>query len=132
MHPKDRLHSPEFFVGDPYPTYRELRASEPVCWNDVTKFWALLKYEDIRYVSSNPAKFSSAYGVTLPDPAMPSPAVPGNLIFTDPPRHRQLRKLISAGFTKRQVGLLAMKIRDLVNGILADVEPGSTFEFAEG
>ena len=25
-----------------------------------------------------------------------------------------------------------MKIRDLVNGILADVEPGSTFEFAEG
>jgi cytochrome P450 len=132
VHLKDRLHSPEFFVGDPYPTYRQLRATDPVCWNDVTKFWALLKYEDVRFVSSNPGLFSSAYGITLPDPAMPSAAVPGNLIFTDPPRHRQLRKLISAGFTKRQVGLLAVKIRDLVNGILVDVEPEAEFEFAEG
>ena len=73
MHLKDQLHSPEFFVGDPYPTYRALRASDPICWNDVTKFWALLKYEDIRYVSSNPGKFSSANGITLPDPAIPSP-----------------------------------------------------------
>ena len=132
VHLRDQLHSPEFFIGDPYPTYRELRATEPVCWNDVTKFWALLKYEDIRWVSSNPAKFSSAFGITLPDPAITSPAIPGNLIFTDPPRHRQLRKLISAGFTKRQVGLLAVKIRDLVTGIFEGVEPGSTFEFAEG
>jgi cytochrome P450 len=129
---KDQLHSPEFFVGDPYPTYRALRASDPVCWNDVTKFWALLKYEDIRYVSSNPGKFSSANGITLPDPAIPSPAIEGNLIFTDPPRHRQLRKLISAGFTKRQVGLLAVKIRDLMLGILDEVDPGQTLEFAEG
>ena len=132
MHLKDRLHSPEFFMGDPYPAYQALRASDPVCWNDVTKFWALLKYEDIRYVSSNPAKFSSAKGITMPDPAILAPAVEGNLIFTDPPRHRQLRKLISAGFTKRQVSLLAVKIRDLVLGILDEVEPGRTVEFAEG
>jgi cytochrome P450 len=129
---RDQLHSPEFFIGDPYPVYRRLRETEPVCWNDVTKFWALMKYEDIRWVSSNPAKFSSASGITLPDPNLPSPAVPGNLIFTDPPRHRQLRKLISAGFTKRQVSLLAVKIRDLVHGILDDIEPGTTLEFAEG
>jgi cytochrome P450 len=43
------LHSPDFFTGDPYPAYKELRATAPVCWNDVTKFWALLRYEDIRY-----------------------------------------------------------------------------------
>ena len=132
MQPQDQLHSPDFFVGDPYPIYRRLRETDPVCWNGVTDFWALMKYEDIRWVSSNPAKFSSAAGITLPDPNLPSPAVPGNLIFTDPPRHRQLRKLISAGFTKRQVSLLAVKIRDLVNGILDDVDTGTTLEFAEG
>jgi hypothetical protein len=27
---------------------RVLRATSPVCWNDVNKFWALLKYEDVR------------------------------------------------------------------------------------
>ena len=92
------LHSPDFFIGDPYPAYKELRATTPVCWNDVTNFWALLKYEDVRFVSSSPAAFTSTQGITIPDPAMPTPVQPGSLIFTDPPRHRQMRKLINSGF----------------------------------
>ena len=125
------LHSPDFYAGDPYPAYRELRATKPVCWNDVTNFWALLKYEDVRFVSSNPALFSSTKGITIPDPAMPNPVQEGNLIFTDPPRHRQLRKLINSGFTKRRVAVLEPKIREIVRGILDGIEPGSVREFAE-
>jgi cytochrome P450 len=125
------LHSPDFYAGDPYPAYRELRATAPVCWNDVTNFWALLKYEDIRYVSSNPALFSSTKGITIPDPALPSPVQEGNLIFSDPPRHRQMRKLINSGFTRRRVAVLEPKIREIVRGILDGIEPGSVHEFAE-
>jgi cytochrome P450 len=125
------LHSPDFYAGDPYPAYRELRATAPVCWNDVTKFWALLKYEDVRFVSSNPAMFTSTQGVTIPDPAMPSPVQPGSLIFTDPPRHRQMRKLINSGFTRRRVSVLEPKIREIVRGILDGLEPDSVQEFAE-
>ncbi|MGO9506831.1 MAG: cytochrome P450 [Mycobacterium sp.] len=125
------LHSPDFYAGNPYPAYRELRATAPVCWNDVTNFWALLKYEDVRFVSSNPALFSSAKGITIPDPAMPSPVQEGNLIFSDPPRHRQLRKLINSGFTRRQVAILEPKIREIVRGVLDGIEPGSVHEFAE-
>jgi len=125
------LHSPDFYAGDPYPAYRELRASAPVCWNDVTRFWALLKYEDIRFVSSNPATFSSTQGITIPDPALPSPVQPGSLIFTDPPRHRQMRKLINSGFTRRRVAVLEPKIREIVRGVLDGLEPGSVHEFAE-
>lgn len=125
------LHSPDFYAGDPYPAYRELRATSPVCWNDVTSFWALLKYEDIRFVSSNPAMFSSTKGVTIPDPAMDNPVVENSLIFTDPPRHRQLRRLINAGFTRRRVVVLEPKIREIVRGILDGLEPDSVHEFAE-
>ena len=125
------LHSPDFYAGDPYPAYRELRATAPVCWNDVTNFWALLKYEDIRFVSSNPALFTSTKGITIPDPAMPSPVQEGSLIFSDPPRHRQLRKLINSGFTRRRVAVLEPKIREIVRGILDGIEPGSVHEFAE-
>ena len=125
------LHSPDFYAGDPYPAYRELRATEPVCWNDVTNFWALLKYEDIRFVSSNPALFSSTKGITIPDPAMPSPVQEASLIFRDPPRHRQMRKLINSGFTRRRVAVLEPKIREIVRGILDGIEPGSVHEFAE-
>ena len=102
-----------------------------MCWNDVTEFWALLKYEDIRYVSTNPDKFSSTKGITIPDPVMPNPVQEGNLIFTDPPRHRQLRKLINTGFTRRQVAVLEPKVREIVYGVLEDVGSGSTHEFAE-
>jgi cytochrome P450 len=125
------LHSPDFYAGDPYPAYRELRANAPVCWNDVTNFWALLKYEDIRFVSSNPALFTSTEGITIPDPELPRPVQPGSLIFTDPPRHRQMRKLINSGFTRRRVSVLEPKIREIVTRILDEVEPGSVHEFAE-
>lgn len=125
------LHSPDFYAGDPYPAYRELRNSTPVVWNDVTNFWALSKYEDVRFVSGNPHKFSSTKGITIPDPTQPEPVQEGNLIFTDPPRHRQLRKLINSGFTRRQVTLLEPKVREIVKNILDDVEPGREYEFAE-
>ncbi|ORV91372.1 cytochrome [Mycobacterium interjectum] len=125
------LHSPDFYAGDPYPAYRELRATSPVCWNDVTDFWALLKYEDIRFVSSNPGLFSSTKGISIPDPQLPNPVQEGNLIFTDPPRHRQMRKLINSGFTRRRVAVLEPKIREIVRGILDDVAPDSVHEFAE-
>ena len=125
------LHSPDFYAGDPYPAYRELRATTPVVWNDVTHFWALTKYEDIRFVSGNPAKFTSTKGITIPDPALPEPVQEGNLIFTDPPRHRQLRRLINSGFTRRQVTLMEPKVRQIVKGILEDVDASRELEFAD-
>nr|WP_156673039.1 cytochrome P450 [Mycobacterium sp. E3251] len=125
------MHSPDFYAGDPYPAYRELRATAPVCWNDVTNFWALLKYEDIRFVSTNPATFTSTRGITIPDPQMGNAVQEGNLIFTDPPRHRQLRKLINSGFTRRRVAVLEPKIREIVRGILDGIEPDSVHEFAD-
>lgn len=125
------LHSPDFYAGDPYPAYQELRNTTPVVWNDVTNFWALTKYEDVRFVSGHPMAFSSTKGITIPDPAMPSPVQEGNLIFTDPPRHRQLRKLINSGFTRRQVTLLEPKVREIVKGILDDVDPSREYEFAD-
>ncbi|ORJ62716.1 cytochrome P450 [Mycobacterium simiae] len=125
------MHSPDFYAGDPYPAYRELRNTTPVVWNDVTNFWALLKYEDIRYVSGHPLTFSSTKGISIPDPAQPEPVQEGNLIFTDPPRHRQLRKLINSGFTRRQVQLLEPKVRQIVKGIIDGVDPARDYEFAE-
>lgn len=125
------LHSPDFYAGDPYPIYRELRNTTPVVWNDVTNFWALLKYEDVRYVSGHPLTFSSMKGITIPDPTQPEPVQEGNLIFTDPPRHRQLRKLINSGFSRRQVQLLEPKVRQIVKGIVGSVDPSREYEFAE-
>lgn len=125
------LHSPDFYAGDPYPTYRELRRTDPVHWNDEGKFWCLLRYEDIRFVSSNPRLFTSTKGITIPEPGQDDMVQEGNLIFTDPPRHRQLRKLVSAGFTPKQVAALHPKVVEIVTGIMTDVADGGEVEFAE-
>ncbi|MDG4665165.1 cytochrome P450 [Mycobacterium sp. 236(2023)] len=125
------LHSPAFYAGDPYPTYRELRATDPVSWNDEHGFWALLKYEDVRYVSTNPALFTSTRGITVPDPAIENPVLDGSLIFTDPPRHRQLRKLINSGFTRRQVAILEPKLRAFARTALDAIDSKGGTEFAE-
>ncbi|MDX1873888.1 cytochrome P450 [Mycolicibacterium sp. 120266] len=125
------MHSPDFYAGDPYPAYRQLREQTPIVWNETTEFWALLKYEDVRQVSGRPMLFSSAKGIIIPDPERGEMVQEGNLIFTDPPRHRQLRKLINSGFTRRQVALLEPKVRDIVKGILDDIDPSREYEFAE-
>ncbi|SOX55514.1 cytochrome P450 [Mycobacterium ahvazicum] len=125
------LHSPDFYAGDPYPGYRELRATAPVCWNEVAGFWALLRYDDVRFVSTNPALFTSTRGINIPTPGLPNPVQESSLIFTDPPRHRQLRKLINAGFTRRQGALLEPAIREIVGGMLDGIEPDSVHDFIE-
>ena len=127
------LHSPDFFVGDPYPTYKEMRASSPVYRAGVPggEFWALFKYHDIRFASSNPEKFSSASGVMIPDPALDVSAQQGGLLFSDPPRHRGLRRLISSGFTPRHIAELEPKAREIVVSVLDEVKPQTTLEFAE-
>ncbi len=63
---------------------------------------------------------------------MPNPVQEGNLIFTDPPRHRQLRKLINSGFTRRRVSVLEPKIREIVRGILDGLQPNSVARVRRG
>ena len=120
-------------LGDPYPAYKELRATEPVCWNDVTKFWALLKYEDIRYVSTEPGTTSPRPVITLPDPAMPTPGS-----GRQPDLHRPTAPPAAPQTDQRRVHPpgwavdLAVKIRELG---LRNFSPTSRqvapFEFAE-
>jgi cytochrome P450 len=125
------IHRAEWHTGDPFPGYRTLRREDPVHWNEESGFWALLRYEDVRFVSSHPELFTSTKGITIPDPALGSAVQPGSLIFTDPPLHRQLRKLVLGAFTLRQVGAVEPRITAMVDEILATVPLRETFDFAE-
>lgn len=124
------LHTPDFYTGDPYPDFERLRADDPVHWNEERGFWAVTKYDDVRYISSHPELFSSVDGISIPEPGQDL-TQPGSLIFTDPPRHRELRKLISSGFTPRQIRALTPVVRQLVDEIVDPLESGRSVEFAE-
>ena len=92
-------YSPEV-SRDPYPFYARMRADHPVLWCESTHSWALSRYDDVLAALLDTATFSSAKGNTIND----NPERAGRTLgTTDPPRHDQLRKLVSAAFARRTV-----------------------------
>ncbi|HVU72854.1 MAG TPA: cytochrome P450 [Mycobacteriales bacterium] len=124
------IHTPEWHVGDPFPAYAQLRREEPVHWNEEREFWAILRYTDVRHISVNPELFISGKGITIPEPGFKA-VQPGSMIFTDPPAHRHVRRLVLGAFTHRQITGIEPWVNAMVDEILDDVPTDETIDFAE-
>jgi cytochrome P450 len=125
------LHEPAFYAGDPFPTYRWLRREAPVFWYETRGWWALSRYEDVRYVSSHPELFISSQGIMIPDTGEMTPDQLDLLIFNDPPRHRELRALLKGGFTPHAIGKLEPRLRAMAREIVEAIPEGVEIDFAE-
>ena len=99
---------------NPYPVYARLRDETPVYRNEEQDFWALSRHADVTAAFRDPARFSSANGVSL-DPAAWGRHAHKTMSFLalDPPRHTRMRALVSKGFTPRRVRELEQRIADL-------------------
>jgi cytochrome P450 len=129
-----------FERGEVHEAFRLLRREAPVHWNEGTDelkgFWSLLKYDDIKYVSSHPMQFSSAKGISGPglrDPENSPNAVtqPGgiSIITMDPPRHVKMRRLVNKGFTPRAVNAMEPQIRAVSRGLLERIADRNACDF---
>jgi cytochrome P450 len=101
---------------DPYPTYRLLRDQSPAYVDDERGFWALSRHDDVRAAIDDWGTFSSAGGITL---ERGSESVEPMLIEMDPPRHTELRSLVSRAFTPRRVADLEGPTRALAEELVA-------------
>ena len=88
---------------DPYPLYAWLRKHEPVHYNERRKVFALMRFADVMAAAHDADTFSSAWGPSITGQESRSP----NVIAMDNPRHDQLRKLVSRGFTPRAMAKIA-------------------------
>lgn len=66
-------------------------------------FWAVVRHEDIGYVSKNPKLFCSGQGVQFQDVPPELLEASQSFLAMDSPRHAKLRKIVSAAFTPKQV-----------------------------
>ena len=96
---------------NPYPTYDQLRRAAPVLQDPRTGSWMLFDYESAKRALTDHAAFSS-------EVSPPGSRTAQWLIFTDPPRHTQLRALVSRAFTSRAVAGLELRIRELSGELL--------------
>lgn len=99
---------------NPFPWYRQMRTSSPVHFDPSSRMWMVFRYPEVQRVLSDHDAFSSASegGHTSSDP------LDASLISLDPPRHRQLRALVTQAFTPRSVAQLSERITGIVTTLL--------------
>ena len=93
---------------DPYPVYRALRDDAPAYFNEKRGFWALSRYDDVRSAVTDWRTFTSTEGITI-EPRRKG--IEPHIIEMDPPRHSQLRALVSRAFTPNRMARLEEPIR---------------------
>jgi cytochrome P450 len=120
-------------IADPYPVYRELRDNAPVYWSREASSWVLSRYDDVSAALTDPATYSSASGIfpTPPGVDMTELFLP-MLIMSDPPRHTQLRHLVSKAFTPRRIAGLETGIQTIVDDLLDQAPAAGTWDFVSG
>ncbi|HWP66520.1 MAG TPA: cytochrome P450 [Candidatus Limnocylindria bacterium] len=101
------------FHEDPYPIYKWLRDEAPAYWNERLRFWALSRHADVLAAFKDPARFSSAGGVSLERSSQSDPSAVAFFIAMDPPKHDKYRNLVSKAFTPRRIAELEPRIRAL-------------------
>jgi cytochrome P450 len=123
----------QFVDRVPYEAFAQLRHEDPVHWNpepDGPGFWAVTRYEDIRFVHRNVDRFSSEIGGTsLEDLDEGQIEARKSMIDMDPPRHDELRGLINRRFTPRAVGVWEDKVRKVTREVLDLALPKGEFDF---
>ncbi|HEX9116267.1 MAG TPA: cytochrome P450 [Anaerolineae bacterium] len=101
---------------NPFPWYQAMRQQAPVYYDRERWTWNVFGYDDVQRTLSEYATFSSQFhGSGGGDGSQPFAA---SLIGTDPPRHRQLRSLVTQAFTPRAVDALAPRIAAIVDELL--------------
>ena len=102
---------------NPFPWYRSMREARPVYYNPQHRFWQVFRYDDVQRVLSDYTSFSSAFG----GGGQGRDPLSSSLISMDPPRHRQLRNLVTQAFTPRSVAQLSERITAIINELLDQV-----------
>ncbi len=101
---------------NPFPLYETMRQTNPVYYDAQRGSWHVFRYADVLRVLSEYATFSSQFRGSQPADA--SSPFSASIISTDPPRHNQLRALVTQAFTPRAVEALAPRITEIVSEYL--------------
>jgi cytochrome P450 family 130 len=120
-------HDPRFQLAtaetwpNPWPMYRALRDHDPV--HHVVPearpdhdYYVLSRHADIWAAARDHETFSSAQGLTVNYGELELIGLQDNppFVMQDPPVHTEFRKLVSRGFTPRQVEAVEPKVREFV------------------
>jgi cytochrome P450 len=118
------------FAADPYPSFAELRARDPVHETPVG-LWMLFGYDDVLRVLRDPSLSVEERNAVVP-PMLANPereALVGErsggsraMLNLDPPDHHRLRRLVAKVFTPRVVEDLRPRVQLLFDDLVTDAQ----------
>lgn len=123
--------------------FAELRAERPVSWHPPVEdslmqdpndlgYWAVTRHADVVAVSRNSDVFLSGQGVLFENIPVELLEASQSFLAMDPPRHTQIRKIVSAAFTPRQVRRIEDSIKANAAAIVAELRAaGSGADFVD-
>ncbi len=131
----DELHidpsTPGFFLRpDYYEVLARLRAEAPV-YEYAPGIKAVSRYDDIREISRDPARFCSGRGVLVNDPIREGGSVAGSILHLDPPRHNEWRRILNREFTSRAMSRMEDEIRALATSLLDAIPRGEVVDLVD-
>lgn len=111
--------------------FRTMLDTQPV-YRDKDRGWQVFGYNDVSRILADPVTFSSetARLFNAPQPDLDFFDM-GNLVTTDPPRHRQLRSLINTSFTPRAMAGLTPRIEKITNSLLDAADGEDRFDLVD-
>ena len=95
--------------------YHQMQETQPILYHPEYNLWEVFRYKDVQQVLSDSATFSS-------DHCQPE-ALPFAFAPSDPPRHHQLRALVSRAFSPSHIEKLRPRFIQIVDELL---EPAIT------
>ncbi|MBB2946467.1 cytochrome P450 [Actinoplanes lutulentus] len=131
--------TPEFKADAPR-QFAALRAGGPVRrirLGSGLEAWAVLSYEEARAALTHPHLRKD------PEPALRAlesanitghkvgEGFGGSMLFTDPPDHTRLRRLVAPTFSARRTGMLAGRIQEITSELLDAMEPSDEVDLIE-
>ncbi|TDC86054.1 cytochrome P450 [Actinomadura sp. 7K507] len=124
-HSLDLLDPDAFDGGQPHEAFAWLRDNDPVHWHREPGgpgFWAVTRYDDVKLVGRDPAAFSSAGGILIPDVrAAQDDDAPRMMLEMDAPDHTRYRRLAVPEFLPKAVKGMAPRVEALAVRIIDDV-----------
>jgi cytochrome P450 len=94
-------------------------------------YWAIVRYDDIRRISRDPATYCSGQGVQFGEAPPEMLEASQSFLAMDAPRHSKLRGLVSSAFTPRQVARIEDGIRAAAKQIVAEASIMGGGDFVE-
>ena len=108
---------------DPYQGYRALRDDAPICQLEAGGPWQISRHADVHQVLKDNETYSSEVSIRpLEERGQPT------MLFSDPPLHHRLRKLVSTAFKPSHIERQAARITARAELLIKDLPRGKAVD----